>query len=409
MGHRARPSIMNGQSHTDLGKVRRLLLRYRPALGPGYRRLLRPYLPFLQLICRQFPELAGGQLEEWKIGTKKTSVSGTKGGSVTKEKPAYFTKICMALAIHYAGTGTVALDRRAPDTQWLSFEDSGEQYHPCVLCHGRDGHYALQNLEKPKGESETILLCPHKGTCPKCGEVQAAFLYGGHRQECDGNTPSCHDCKQQGFPAGHKPLDLVSCKTFVGQTEREFMKERRKQTAVNKAFESLLARAIASKGKDFAPYLAARRMATTSKAALNSFYQAHEELGDFADLLRTMAPGSWMARARIRWRGSIGWPKVRIATRQTKTLKDFAILGGGTRHAECSGIWIIKRKKGGDADVNEAPRLIVIYSRLSGEIAASRSYCMREQTEGVHGLDQGTEGGRGRTRTPGTLLSYEAG
>ena len=248
---------------------------------------------FQELMLRSFPEIAGGQIQEWRMGTKKVWTIEQNGEAGYQEKRAFFTKICMALAIKLAGTGTVALDRRAPDTQWVTFEDAGpSQYLPCQLCHGHDGHYALQRLEKQKGEVETILLCPHKGSCPDCGMVQSAFLYGGHLQECSGRKPECGDCEQKGLPAEHRPMDPTACRSYREHAQKEYLEERSKQASVNKAFEMLMARAIASKGKDFAPYLEARRKASESKAALNGFYQLHEELGDFADQMRTLAPGT---------------------------------------------------------------------------------------------------------------------
>ena len=133
---------------------------------------------FQELLFRSFPELAGGQLEEWQEGSKCVQVADQNGASVNIQKKAFFSRICVPLALHYAGSGTVALDRRAPETHWLTFEDfSHRQYAPCELCQGRDGHYTFQRLERQNGNFEDILLCPHKGTCPQCGQGQAAFLY----------------------------------------------------------------------------------------------------------------------------------------------------------------------------------------------------------------------------------------
>ena len=250
---------------------------------------------FQEYVFKSFPELAGGQLSEWQTGEKKVLVRDTTRGGTeeVQSRKAFFTKICIPLAVHYAGSGTVALDRRAPDTQWLTFESSAySQYLPCKLCQACDGHYAMQVLERPKGQREEILVCPHKGTCPDCGEFQAAFLYGGHVAECTRDKAICGECKETGAPADHKPMDLLKCRSYRRKSEGEMAGRRAHQAAVNKAFESLLSRAIAGKGKDFAPYLEARREASLSKAKLNDFYKAHEELGNFEDQLRAMAPGN---------------------------------------------------------------------------------------------------------------------
>ena len=205
-------------------------------------------------MLRSFPEIAGGQIQEWRMGPKKVWAVDQSGESGQQEKRAFFSKICMALAIKLVGSGTVALDRRAPDEHWVTFEDAGPaQYLPCQLCHEHNGHYVLQRLEKQRGEAETILLCPHKGTCPECGMAQAVFLFGGHLQECSRRTPECGECKQKGLSAVHKPMDPVACAAYREQSQREYLEERRKQATVNKAFEMLLARAIASKGRDFVP------------------------------------------------------------------------------------------------------------------------------------------------------------
>ena len=247
---------------------------------------------FQELLFRSFPELAGGQLEEWQMGKKCVQGTDQKGAPVKTWKKAFFSRICVPLAMHYAGTGTVALDRRAPETHWLAFEDFAyKQYVPCELCQGRDGHYTFQRLERQNGAHEDILLCPYKGTCPECGQGQAAFLYGGHRDECRKADPICEDCKRINLPAKHKPMDPIRCRSFLAKTNEEHQARRHLQASINKAFESLLARAISTKGKDFQPYLASRRVATWSKAQLNDFYRIHEELGDFQDQLRALAPG----------------------------------------------------------------------------------------------------------------------
>ena len=186
----------------------------------------------------------------------------------------------------------MALDRRAPENHWLTFEDfASRQFDPCELCQKTDGHYTFQRLERQNGVAEDILLCPHKGTCPQCGQGQAAFLYGGHRDECRKTDPICEDCSRVGLPAEHKPMDLLKCVSYQAKSNEEFQARRHRQASVNKAFETLLARAISTKGKDFQPYLASRRAAARSKAHLNGFYRIHEELGDFQDTLRAMAPG----------------------------------------------------------------------------------------------------------------------
>ena len=119
---------------------------------------------FQELVFRSFPELAGAQLEGWKMGEKVVQVMDSEGVMVEKRMKAFFTRICMALAIQYAGTGTVALDRRAPDAMWLTFEDYAQsRYVPCKLCQSHDGHYATEKLDKPKGVSEMLLVCPNKG------------------------------------------------------------------------------------------------------------------------------------------------------------------------------------------------------------------------------------------------------
>ena len=99
-------------------------------------------------------------------------------------------------------------------------------------------------------------------------------------------------------PANHKPMDPVYCKAYGREEERERSVEWRKQATVNKAFETLLSRAIASKGKDFEPYLVARRAATRSKAGLNGFYQADGGRGDCAERVRARAAGNWVAQRR---------------------------------------------------------------------------------------------------------------
>ena len=248
---------------------------------------------FQELMFRSFPEIAGGQLEEWQMGTKEVQATDQAGLPITVRRKAFFTKICIPLALHYVGTGTVALDRRAPENHWLTFEDfSFRQYDPCELCQCRDGHQAFHRLEKQNGSAEDILLCPHKGTCPQCGLGQAAFLYGGHIDECRRSKPTCEDCGRMGIPAEHKPMDLIRCVSYQAKSNEEYQAKRHKQASVNKAFETLLARAISTKGRDFQPYLASRRAAAKSKAHLNGFYRIHEELGDFQDTLRAMAPGT---------------------------------------------------------------------------------------------------------------------
>ena len=54
-------------------------------------------------------------------------------------------------------------------------------------------------------------------------------------------------------------------------------------------------------------YLEARRKAAASKAELNAFYQLHEEMGDFVEQLRTLAPGGVfsLSQLAIRWRGPL--------------------------------------------------------------------------------------------------------
>ena len=259
---------------------------------------------FQEHVFKHFPELAGGQLGEWQMGDKLVQVldsSAQDGTQVKQPRRAFFTRICLPLAVHYAGSGTVALDRRAPDTQWLSFESSAyRQYLPCKLCQGHDGHYATQTLERPKGMTEEILICPNKGTCPDCGKSQAAFLYGGHLAECIPDKPRCEECKDEGAQADHKPMDLLRCKSYLRKSEEEARIGRAHQAAVNTACESLLARAISSKGVDFAPYLKARRLASKSKSCLNDFYKAHEELGNFEEQLRAMAPGMVVKNVRVR-------------------------------------------------------------------------------------------------------------
>ena len=249
---------------------------------------------FQEMLFRSFPELAGGQLEEWQEGTKYVQGTEQGGSEAVHSRKAFFSRICIPLAMHYAGTGTVALDRRAPEALWLTFEDYAyKQYAPCELCQGRDGHYTFQRLERQQGVAEDILLCPHKGTCPHCGKGQAAFLYGGHLAECSRKNPICEDCRQAGYPAEHKPMDPIRCRSYMIKEDEEYNVKRLHQASVNKAFESLLARAIATKGKDFQPYLACRRKASSSKACLNEFYRVHEELGDFQDQLRALAPGEF--------------------------------------------------------------------------------------------------------------------
>ena len=247
---------------------------------------------FQEMLFRSFPELAGGQLEDWQMGTKAVAATDQAGASITVRRKAFFSKICIPLALHYVGTGTVALDRRAPENHWLAFEDFAcKQHEPCQLCQSRDGHGTFYRMEKQNGTTEDILLCPYKGTCPQCGQGQAAFLYGGHRDECGKSNPVCEDCEKVGLPADHNPMDTLKCTSFLAKTNEEFQAKRHKQASVNKAFETLLARAISTKGKDFQPYLESRRAATKSKAHLNGFYRIHEELGDFQDTLRAMAPG----------------------------------------------------------------------------------------------------------------------
>ena len=249
---------------------------------------------FQDLVFRSFPELAGAQLEEWRIGEKVVRVVDSEGNTTDRPMKAFYTRIGMALAIHYAGTGTVALDRRAPDAMWLTFEDYVQsRYVPCRLCQSHDGHYATEKLEKPKGVTELLLVCPNKGTCPECGQGQAAFLYGGHMEDCVKGKQRCEGCAQGGLPADHKPMDTLECQTYRNREELDHNARRIRQASINKSFEALMAKAIATRGQDFQPYLSSRREAATSKASLNQFYNKHEELGDFQDQLRAMAPGNF--------------------------------------------------------------------------------------------------------------------
>ena len=242
---------------------------------------------FQELIFRSFPEVAGAQLEEWRTCEKVVQVIDQNGNMVERRMKAFSTRICMALALQYAGTGTVALDRRAPDVMWLTFEDYAvSQYSPCVLCQSHDGHYATEKLERPKGNTEFLLVCPHRGMCPECGQGQAAFLYGGHREDCVKGDPKCDGCSLGGLPADHKPMDVLDCQTYRNKLELDHDARRLRQASINKAFEALLAKTIATRGQDFQPYLSSRRKAATSKMLLNQFYNKHEELGDFHEQLR---------------------------------------------------------------------------------------------------------------------------
>ena len=291
---------------------------------------------FQEMLFRSFPELAGGQLEEWQMGTKCVLITEQDGSTTKTWRKAFFSRICIPLAMHYAGTGTVALDRRAPETLWLTFEDFAyKQYKPCDLCQSRDGHYAFQKLERQGGTSEDILLCPYKGTCPQCGQGQAAFLYGGHRDECRKVDPVCEDCKVVGLPAEHKPMDPIRCRSFLAKAEEEHLAKRHWQASVNKAFESLLAKAIASKGKDFQPYLASRRAAAWSKAHLNGFYRVHEDLGDFQDQLRAMAPGM-NNKLPFKKTGDKPVREQKIGLRSTGGGRSLGLSFGGRPHAGIS-------------------------------------------------------------------------